>query len=37
MPVIELDLEEAVSKGLDDLALQLDLVFLLSDNDLPSL
>jgi hypothetical protein len=32
--VVELDLEQPVAEGLDDLPLQLDLVFLLSDNDL---
>jgi hypothetical protein len=36
MPVVELDLEETVSERLDDLSLQLDLVFLLSDNGPPS-
>jgi hypothetical protein len=36
MSVVELDLEETVSERLDNLSLQLDLVFLLSDNGTPS-
>jgi len=33
--VVELDLEQAVREGLDDLALELDLFFLLRDERLP--
>ena len=33
--VVELNLEETVSEGLDDLSLKLDLVFLLSDSGPP--